>query len=410
MNNGDGLNIAKVDETGSSVTQGVVIIPKPNNDLIYYIFVISDSTLCYSTVDISLFAGLGGVVEKNSIILHHKLTEKLQAVKHGNGQDWWLITRKYGTPPDSSDLFYKLLITSDTIKIFEQNSGCFVSGLDAGEMTFTQDGNILAFVDKSGLSTFTFDRCTGNLEQTYHINKADISIDLLYGCAFSSDGNKLYISTEATQEYSKLFQYCLNCNDPFPETKKLIYELEVPFDFDVPEYTLGQIELGPDEKIYLVTGHNVNPNSVYSMWNQNLSVINSPDIEGQLCDLDTNSIWLGGKRATAGLPNMSNYNLGPLVGSACDTLLVIGDNPRPSGIHVYPNPATDQIYFSGNAAYTGSHVQLRIYNLLGEEAFTMSNIPFNTAIQLPELTNGLYEVVLENGKRRLFADELIIQR
>ncbi|MBK8846993.1 MAG: hypothetical protein IPO27_10775 [Bacteroidetes bacterium] len=54
--------------------------------------------------------------------------------------------------------------------------------------------------------------------------------------------------------------------------------------------------------------------------NENLSVINEPDSLGAKCDYQPFSFYLGGKRTYYGLPNNPNYELGPLLGSACDTL------------------------------------------------------------------------------------------
>lgn len=53
----------------------------------------------------------------------------------------------------------------------------------------------------------------------------------------------------------------------------------------------------------------------------NLSVINSPDLPGAACDFQPYSFYLGGKRTYWGLPNNPDYDLGPLVGSPCDTLV-----------------------------------------------------------------------------------------
>ena len=66
---------------------------------------------------------------------------------------------------------------------------------------------------RNSLEIYSFDRCEGLLEQLYFIPNADIALEKLYGCAFSPDGNKLYVSTEGLIEHSKLFQYCFNCND-----------------------------------------------------------------------------------------------------------------------------------------------------------------------------------------------------
>src|SRR5436190_1341273 len=88
---------------------------------------------------------------------------------------------------------------------------------------------------------------------------------------------------------------------------------------DLNCYCQGQQLLGPDGKIYLATYYTTIPNDVFNLKNQNLCVINFPNEVYPLCDFDTNSISLGTRRVFGGLPNMPNYNLGPLVGSGCDT-------------------------------------------------------------------------------------------
>jgi len=56
--------------------------------------------LYYSIIDMNLDNGLGGVIpsEKEILFFSDTLTNTgIQAVKHGNGKDWWLICHEYGS-------------------------------------------------------------------------------------------------------------------------------------------------------------------------------------------------------------------------------------------------------------------------------------------------------------------------
>ena len=82
-------------EENTSCTQGSLILPIPGKMNEYYVFSLSPFNygpgLSYAIVDINLNGGLGKVISKNNIILEGNLTEKMVAIKHGNGRDWWLI-------------------------------------------------------------------------------------------------------------------------------------------------------------------------------------------------------------------------------------------------------------------------------------------------------------------------------
>ena len=120
IENGDELEIGAVGDFGSSITQGVTIIPAPGNTNLFYIFQLQYSEspinhgLKYSLVDMSLNAGLGSVIIKNAVLYDKQVTEKMQAVRHGNGRDWWLIIYAwpdYDLTMDSTLIFKKFLIT-----------------------------------------------------------------------------------------------------------------------------------------------------------------------------------------------------------------------------------------------------------------------------------------------------------
>jgi hypothetical protein len=98
---------------------------------------------------------------------------------------------------------------------------------------------------------------------------------------------------------------------------------------------MSHLKLGPDNKIYLSSVYNnlqtisyPYPDTVYSIYNSYLGVINSPDNIGAACDFQPYSFYLGGKRTYYGLPNNPDYDLPALVGSPCDTLVGIGEAPQ----------------------------------------------------------------------------------
>src|SRR4051812_29126241 len=84
------------------------------------------------------------------------------------------------------------------------------------------------------------------------------------------------------------------------------------------------------------------PDSVYNSINMNLCVINNPDSLGQACDFQPHSFYLGGYRSYAGLPNNPQYDLGPVIGSGCDTITSTINVESQLSIGVYPNPFSNE--------------------------------------------------------------------
>jgi hypothetical protein len=66
-----------------------------------------------------------------------------------------------------------------------------------------------------------------------------------------------------------------------------------------------------------------------------LAVVRNAELTGIACDLDTIGLYLGSrKNSTLSLPNFANYDLGPLVGSPCDTLSPL--DTTQTGLHHQP--------------------------------------------------------------------------
>lgn len=92
MPNGDGLL------SNLSSTQAALILPQPGNNQYYYVFTTDDFDVNslkygfrYSVVDMCLNNETGDVTMEKNILLLDTVAEKLTAVKHENGIDYWVI-------------------------------------------------------------------------------------------------------------------------------------------------------------------------------------------------------------------------------------------------------------------------------------------------------------------------------
>jgi len=95
--------------------QNSLIVPKPKDPRIYYIFTTDawennfQNGLRYSVVDMSLDNGLGAVTTKN-ILLVAQTHEQLAATYHANCKDIWVITHKR-----DEEKFYAYLVTENGV-------------------------------------------------------------------------------------------------------------------------------------------------------------------------------------------------------------------------------------------------------------------------------------------------------
>lgn len=391
MPNGSDLEIGQLYFSGSSITQGAIILPDPGNNLLFYIFQLQNKGIKYSVVDMNLDGGLGDITQCNISLYDEYLTEKMQAVRHGNGRDWWLIlidwpdTSYYGTVIEGGQFnFIKFLITSNEIQgPFVQSYGAVYSEADSywggGQFKISPQGNKLLDPRGKHIDLYDFDRCTGEITNKNTVE--NVSNFTLYGAEFSPDGNKIYVNNWEYTNQNILLQYCLNCDDEIYLTRKIIYQNETEGN------KISQLLLAPDNKIYLLI-INFFAYGVKVFENTHLSVINFPNEEGLASDLDTFTISLLYGKETLGLPNMPNYNLGPLIGSECDTLGTgVNTHVNTGPVSIFPNPGEGIIYFNSGFNFTGN---LMVYNLMGELMYVAYNINQSSQIDLTKLRKGIY--------------------
>ncbi len=323
MENGEGLNpgdhatLQAESGRGYILDQGAIILPMPENDSIYYLLHMdrvwpteegvahSSKHLYYTVVNINMNGGLGEVIDKNQIILQGVFDKgKLTATRHANGRDWWLIIRDF-----DSNLYHRIMLSRNYIQYFgSQTMGEVLPSRSIGQATFSPDGTKYVNLQIAGteleedyISIYNFDRCTGILSEPIQFTYLDTA--WAGGIAISPNSRFLYVSS-----FVYLYQYDLWAADI--EASKDTVAIWDGFNengFFSTTFYLAQ--LAPDGKIY------INSNNGVSY----LHVINQPDLPGDSCEVCQHCVDLPTWNAFS-MPNFPNYRLGPLEGSACDTL------------------------------------------------------------------------------------------
>ena len=371
-----------------SVTQGALIIPKPLDSTHYYIFTLYQHPdyhgLYYSTIDMNLNNGYGDIVpgSKNKKLDTINIAEKLTAVRHANGRDWWVIHQELHT-----NRYYIYLVSPDTIVLSSvQEIGTSIFHCcDYGETNFSQDGQKLVSAAYPGtINLFDFDRCTGMISN--FIDLSDDDEPSTYGDSFSPDGSKLYVSS-----FKNLYQFDLSAPNILL-SKQLIWENPY-YDTDVSSgYGLEQHQLGPDGKIYFVLA-NMTPTIVDTFIDESLCVINKPNELGAACNFVPDQFYLEGKYAGAGLPNSPNYNLGAVLGSNCDTLFNSAQSvERYVEPFLFPNPAKDYIMLHTIKL----HSMIKVFNFIGKKVIQVTAENQNMSIDISSLSNGIYIVTIDS--------------
>ena len=264
----------------SSSTQSGIIVKKPGSLTIYYLFTCDGMSgnsggLNYSEVDMTLNGGLGDINANKNILIISGADEKLTAVTHQNGLDFWVVFRLI-----NSNTYHSYLLTSTGLNLtpIVTNIGPAYFG-EIGYLKASPDGTKIANANwlSSTFEIFDFDNNTGLLS-----NPITGYMDSPYGIEFSLNSNLLYVG----EYYSRnINQYNLLAGSN---------AAIISSGLSIGQSTqgdIGALQLGPDGKIYL---------SIVSAGN--LAVIDSPDILGLGCDFNVNGPQLAGSLAINGLP------------------------------------------------------------------------------------------------------------
>lgn len=267
-----------------SSTQSAIIVPRPDSAGFYYIFTVDElggaNGLCYSEFRMSLNSGKGDVVSaRKNINIIKSSCEKITAVKHANGRDYWVLALHFG-----SDTLFSFLITPAGIssKVVKSNSGLKIPKSDIqstlGYLKVSPNGSKIAY------ATYTLDSLAlGDFNSSSGVvsNVLKTYLNIGYGIEFSSGSKYLYAT-----EYSRpnaIVQFNAN-----PNSRAAFKASKILLDTTFNAFAL---QLGPDRKIYLTE------------WSgKYLNVIHEPDSAGKACRYERKYVYLGGKVAHYGLP------------------------------------------------------------------------------------------------------------
>jgi len=392
-----------------SSTQSGLIVPKPQDPDIYYIFTVDtrfqgddDFGFNYSEVDMTLNGGLGDVTQKNINLLQDS-SEKISAVlKDCQTQSIWVVTlaNEFGTPvppntPSAFDTFHAFEVTTTGVNTTAVKSSVIPAASDPrGYLKFSPDGTKLASANaRSGLFLYDFDLENGSIASpsTQLTLSSPNSAFFPYGIEFSPSGQFLYVST--SNDFFDQNNPSANNNPANHFSSLFQFDITSP-NIQASSVTLDQrnsyrsaLQLGPDGKIYRTTS------LTYPQGLSFLSVINNPNEAGQNCDYENNAIQL---------LNNSRQGLPPFITSFFTETIDIINDPTITTTDFLPLCNGDSFTLSADdipgATYT--------WSIDGVEQ-PLPPVPYEYEVT----GNGLYEVLIElnTGDCEIFEGQALVE-
>lgn len=409
--NADTFNIDPFTANSSSlqIDQLAITLPLPGSTNEYLIFHIGailppgtnflfPNNLRMSKVDMTLQGGAGEMVVKRQIIINDTLTYRtLNAVKHGNGRDWWVVIGKSG-----SDKFYSVLVTPNGIDtIIQSGNGATFSlgGPIRGQSTFSPDGSLFAFtssnlatpIAENKLVIYNFDRCTGEFDFRDSMVFDTSQDSAIFGCAFSPNSRYIYTNT-----WYDLYQIDLLS---LPFNRKFIASFD---GFTDPFLNVFyRMQFGPDNKIYMTT------------WGSSryLHVINYPNQPDTLCNFVQHQLKVISPIGST-LPQFPYFRLGAALGSGCDTLTVGILENNTKTLEMQSHFENGNLHINFNQTLNGE-INYSIYNVSGQILHYSSKQMYNddrfSVSSLDNLNNGIYFIQLRNKKNNINEKFIISQ-
>jgi hypothetical protein len=408
------------------------VIPDAEDGQVYYMvhsFVQYDDDGCkghnaphlkISKIDMSANGGLGRVVYKNHNFDEAEMGVCFAMVRHGNGRDWWVVRRS------QDGLSYRsvLLQRDSVVQVVES----VIPGLSSdwfecedwwttsqNLLNASRDGNrLLDIFGRGRVKLLDFDRCNGEVSlldtfttgfPTLTTASGTVYECPPYGYEFSPSGRYLY-----SIGCAGIVQWDLEAADIAASGTPIG---GVPWQLDENQNVTGLLGgfwtfgHGPDGKIYNLSGNTH-------------TVIAHPDEPGDASGLclaaDNPPSCLGVPYRLYSTP-YPNYRLGPLEGSACDTIPTsVHEPPANSGYEVRASPTVAsgpvEVAITLPAYGSARTSELLVVDMLGRVLHRHRFPPYAYlhTLDVSGWAAGLYNVVLlENGRPRAGA-RLVVGR
>jgi hypothetical protein len=136
--------------------------------------------------------------------------------------------------------------------------------------------------------------------------------------------------------------------------------------------------------------------------------IEFPDSLGFSCNLLQHNIETP-KSYFLTIPNRVNFNLGPIAGSICDSLMLSVNHEAivNKSIFIYPNPFTNVLQIS-NREFENNCL-FRLYNTMGILLIERKLNAANQNIELGKLPSGIYKASIINTDGQVIKNQKLIK-
>lgn len=389
---------------GFQYPQGILLLNHPSTPKMYHVLVMSSDLwegvpqyydvmpkLYYARIECT--DNMCVVTTKDSLIHDKILDSHMTAVKHENGQDWWIVSRTWW---DNQNYVYLLDKTGIRL-VHEQEIGIKPS-LEFGPLygiRFSPDGTkFVRFAPHDGLEIFDFDRESGLLSNPRHFNVPNFITWYWGSVEFSPSVRYLYFS-----DPTQLYQMDLE-SEEWETSIVLIEEFDNFNDgWPWPAY-FAELKRTPDCRIFLSSGQST----------KYIHVIHEPDNPGKECRFEQRAIELPGLQY-AGLPNHPNFSLGTSWEHYCDSIRTSTAEPiyeYDLSITVWPNPASNIVSYSWEQA--GKFVKAYFYDMNGRLVDSKDITGTSqSSFWLTDRAPGLYILELQSRSGELIRQKVIKQ-
>ena len=269
-----------------SSTQSAIIVPKPSDPNIYYIFTVDtrvnrsdvSNGFNYSEVDMSLNGGLGAVTQINTPLLEFS-SEKITATfKNADGSSIWVITfasqngnidSDFWNNKDEYNTFHAFKINENGVSVnsVRSSAGPVNIGDRRGYLKISPNGKKLVCANTSdGTFLYDFNQQTGQISNRIRLNLNDNTsgwsdTNQGYGVEFSSNSKLLYVTSyngAFGSQTSKALLYQFETENLYNK-RKIFYE-EANITLNIYKLSKNQVLNLAIQKLYIYLENEKNYN------------------------------------------------------------------------------------------------------------------------------------------------------